>query len=121
MEVLDAPSANRWFGKPRSMTVYHWHRESFELPEGAELLASNAACPHQAFAIGPHLAMQFHVELDQRKLDAWSASVDPEYLSLQRTAATVQSGAQMREQARDALAAQQGFADSLYRRWLSLD
>ena len=34
--------------------VYQWHREGFELPRGARLLAtSNGAFPNQAFAYGP--------------------------------------------------------------------
>jgi len=121
LQVVDTPAARAWFGEPGERTVYHWHGESFELPPGAELLASNAACPQQAFAIGPHLAMQFHVELDERKLAAWSASGDSAFLRLQAEhPATVQSGAAMREQASVALPAQQRLADRLYRRWLGI-
>ena len=119
MRVAATPAARAWFGDADELTVYHWHRESFELPRGAELIASNEACPHQAFAIGRHLAMQFHVELDQTKLAAWSASVDPTFLREQREHATVQSGPAMRTQAVSALPAQHRLADSLYRRWLS--
>src|SRR5258705_8809772 len=68
MTVADTPKAGAWFGEERELTVYHWHRESFALPRGAELLASTGACPNQAFAIGKHLAMQFHVEVDAAKL-----------------------------------------------------
>jgi GMP synthase-like glutamine amidotransferase len=120
LKVVDSPAAGAWLGPVGELTVYHWHRESFELPSGAELLARTEACPHQAFAIGRHLAMQFHVELDRHKLAAWSASVDPTHLRAQREHATVQSGAAMRAQAERALPAQQTLADALYRRWLGL-
>jgi GMP synthase-like glutamine amidotransferase len=120
LRVVGAPAAQAWFGAPAEHTVFHWHQESFELPRGAELLASNAACPHQAFAIGPHLALQFHVELDDRKLADWSASVDPAFLRVQRHP-TVQSGSAMREQGKRALPAQQRLAARLYRRWLGID
>jgi GMP synthase (glutamine-hydrolysing) len=118
IQIAPSPTAQAWFGERTEATVYHWHGESFELPPGAEWLASSAACPHQAFAIGPHLAMQFHVELDAGKLARWSASIDPGFLRLQRECATVQSGAVMREQAGSSLPAQQRMADALYRRWL---
>lgn len=118
MQVADTATAQAWLGPADALTVYHWHRESFELPRGAELLASTDACPHQVFAIGRHLAMQFHVELDRHKLAAWSASLDPAYLRAQSEHATVQSGDAMRAQAADALPAQQRLADALYRRWL---
>ena len=120
LKVVDSPAAEAWLSTARELTVYHWHRESFELPRGAELLASTEVCPHQAFAIGRHLAMQFHVELDRDKLAAWSASVDPAYLRAQCEHATVQSGAMMRAQTERALPAQQRLADALYRRWLGL-
>ena len=120
MRVHDSVKARAWFGDAETLTVYHWHRESFELPPGAEWLASSAACPNQAFAIGPHLAMQFHVELDSHKLSVWSDSVEPGYLQLQQQFATVQGGGAMRAQAAVALPAQQRLADRVYRRWLSL-
>jgi len=119
MRVLDSPVARTWLGEAGDAVVYHWHNEAFELPPGAELLASSAACAHQAFALGAHqLAMQFHVELDSAKLAAWAASRDPEFLRLQREHPTVQSGAAMLAQAVQALPAQQRMADRIYGRWL---
>ncbi len=120
MQLIDSPSARAWFGEVDEMTVYHWHSEAFELPVDAELLASSAACPNQAFALGPHqLAMQFHVELDSAKLAIWAASRDPEFLRQQCEHSTVQSGAAMLAQAARALPAQQRVADGIYRRWLA--
>jgi len=121
LQVADSPTAREWFGAGGALTVYHWHHESFELPRGAELLGSSDACPHQAFAIGRHLAVQFHVELDERKLAAWSASQEAGFLRLQRQQSTVQSGAAMRAQAALALPAQQRLADRVYRRWLGVE
>ena len=121
LQVADTPVARGWFGEPGERTVFQWHGESFGLPIGAEPLASSAACPHQAFAIGRHLAMQFHVELDATKLAAWSASVDPSYLRLQgEHPVNVQTGAAMRAQAAAALPAQQRLAERLYGRWLGI-
>lgn len=110
--------ARAWFGELDEVTVFHWHFEAFELPPGAVALAGSDACPHQAFAIGRHLAMQFHVEVDADKLAAWSASRDPDFVELQATCATVQSGAAMRAEAQTRLASQQALARRLYARWL---
>jgi GMP synthase (glutamine-hydrolysing) len=52
--------------------VLHWHGDTFDLPEGAVLLASTAAYAHQAFALGDHaLALQFHLEAG-RAIERWS-------------------------------------------------
>jgi GMP synthase-like glutamine amidotransferase len=46
-----------------SMTVFHWHGDTFDLPAGAILLARSAACAHQAFLYKEKvLALQFHLE-----------------------------------------------------------
>src|SRR3954453_2577076 len=43
--------------------VYHWHREGFELPAGAALLAEGDDFPIQAFRAGNAFGVQFHPDL----------------------------------------------------------
>jgi GMP synthase (glutamine-hydrolysing) len=44
--------------------VLHWHGGTFDLPDGAELLASSERYAHQAFRVGANvLALQFHAEM----------------------------------------------------------
>ena len=55
-----------------SAPVLHWHGDTFDLPEGATLLASSRVTPHQAFSLAPgQLALQFHVEADARHMESW--------------------------------------------------
>jgi GMP synthase-like glutamine amidotransferase len=57
-------SRNYFPGLPAKATVFHWHGETFDLPEGAELLCSSSVTPVQAFiADGKLLALQFHLEI----------------------------------------------------------
>ncbi|WP_084102269.1 glutamine amidotransferase [Demequina sp. NBRC 110051] len=51
--------------------VLHWHGDTFALPEGATLLASTEATPHQAFEAGSGLALQFHPEVDGEAIERW--------------------------------------------------
>jgi GMP synthase (glutamine-hydrolysing) len=60
------------FFKGLSM-VYHWHREGFELPKGAVLLAKGDVFPHQAFRYGRSLyGLQFHPEITASMMDRWT-------------------------------------------------
>jgi GMP synthase-like glutamine amidotransferase len=59
-------------GADHSLPVFHWHGDTFTLPEGAELLASSQMYPHQAFRFGSHAyGLQFHIEPDAHVWSAW--------------------------------------------------
>lgn len=52
--------------------VLHWHGDTFDLPPGAERLASTDVYENQAFGFGQStLALQFHLEASARSLEAW--------------------------------------------------
>lgn len=54
--------------------VFHWHGERWELPPGAELLASSEACANQAFRAGRNIyGLQFHLEVTPEMIDDWQA------------------------------------------------
>jgi len=52
--------------------VLHWHGDTFDLPGKALRLACNENYRNQAFSYGPNaLALQFHVEVDPKRLENW--------------------------------------------------
>ena len=53
-----------------------WHRDGFELPPGARELATGGASV-QAYAVGPHLGLQFHPEATETITQAWLRATDP--------------------------------------------
>ncbi|RIK94227.1 MAG: glutamine amidotransferase [Proteobacteria bacterium] len=71
LSAAGARSPLRALGNPTA-PVLHWHGDTFDLPAGAELLASTEITQNQAFAHGRHaLALQFHIEAEPAKLERW--------------------------------------------------
>lgn len=52
------------------LPVFHWHGETFDLPENAKLLLSSEGCTNQAYIIDNHiLGIQFHFEVTHETLE----------------------------------------------------
>lgn len=58
---------------PEPLHVYQWHREGFDMPAGAELLARGDRFPHQAFRYGQTaFGLQFHPEVTLEMKEVWT-------------------------------------------------
>lgn len=56
----------------RSCKVFHWHGETFDIPQGAERLAMSDLYPNQAFRYGDNAyAFQFHIEVSKQMIFDW--------------------------------------------------
>ena len=62
-----------WKGVEQVIPVVQWHGDMFQVPEGGQLLARGAPCPHQAFGWGKSYGLQFHVEITPAILESWFA------------------------------------------------
>jgi len=101
---------------PESFEAFHWHGETFSLPDSANLLLSSEDCAHQAFSIGNTLALQFHVEVTAEMVEEWaSLSAD----ELAAPTATIQSRSDMTKQLDTRIAQLHRVADIFYRKWVS--
>ena len=51
-------------------TLFHWHGDTFDLPLGAQLIASSQTCKNQAYVINDNvLALQFHLEMNEQIIE----------------------------------------------------
>lgn len=71
LQVHENADAEKWFGTTKQFLGFHWHEETFSLPEGATRLLSSQYCLNQAYAVGKHLAMQCHVEMTGDLVKKW--------------------------------------------------
>ena len=60
-------------GMPEPLVSLQWHGDTFELPDGAKLLASSPAAPNQAFQAGEAAyGVQFHLEVTPEMAREWA-------------------------------------------------
>ena len=52
-------------------TAFHWHEETFTLPQNAIRLVRSTDYPNQAFKIGTAVGLQFHLEVDESMINSW--------------------------------------------------
>lgn len=118
IRYVDNPLTKEWFGENPTDKVIHWHYESFSIPTGATLLASSEACPHQAFSIGKHLAMQFHIEIDEPKVHTWVQDDDKLWEEARKKYDTVQDRDTMIDGIKVHLEKHKATANAVYSNWL---
>lgn len=115
--VADSEAARSWFGGVRRFNAFHWHGETFTLPQGATHLLSSAHCANQAWAMGKHLALQCHVEMAAGMIASWCEAGADEVLSAKDSPA-VQSADAIQEQMADELPRLHEVAARLYTQWV---
>jgi GMP synthase-like glutamine amidotransferase len=109
-------AAPEWLADlPGEIDCFHWHGETFHAPPAACRLFENRCFPHQAFALGDHLGMQFHLEMTEEMVLGWlehfGAKLDP-------AARCTQSAAEITRDLPRRIERLHRGADALYGRWL---
>ncbi len=115
---LASPTADDWLGAVDEFLGFHWHGETFSLPEGSVWLLESDHCPHQAFARGPHLGMQCHVEMTPSMIASWCRSGADEVAACCGTA-SVQDTSAMQHDVDNRIGELRRASDQLYSRWVS--
>ena len=116
VQVSNNDIARDWFGDLQNFQAFHWHGETFTLPQGATHLLSSAHCTNQAYAIGKHLALQCHVEMTAEMIASWCAVGADEVTTSASPA--VQTINEMQQQMNAKLPHLNRVATQLYERWL---
>ncbi len=110
--------AQRLFGNIERFEGFHWHGETFSLPQGAERVLSSRYCENQAFVLGKHVGFQCHVEMTAGMVRDWyrigAAEVSQAIASpAVQPAEVALTGLEMR------VAALNSVADKIYATWVT--
>lgn len=74
-KVINHPG--RFLNLPNDFNAFHWHRNRFEIPEGATRLYQSEACENQAFQWGERVAgFQFHFEANEKTVRSFLLASD---------------------------------------------
>jgi len=73
IKKIDTARSKLFRDLPDEITVFHWHGETFDLPEEAVLIASSDACINQIFVINDNvIGFQCHLETTEESLSSLS-------------------------------------------------
>jgi len=116
VDTVHTTATRAWLENvPASFNAFHWHGETFSLPEGAERILSSAACINQGFVTGKSIALQCHVEMNESLVRDWANNNN----DLPPPAATIQTAAEMLDDLEEKIRSLQKVADSLFGHWIN--
>ncbi len=122
VHVSGNDQARDWFGNIQMFDAFHWHGETFSLPQvGARRavpLLFSAHCAYQAFALGKHLGLQCHIEMTAAMIQKWCEAGADE-IAADAGNPAVQSAQAMQAQMADQLPQLHAVARQLYQHWLA--
>jgi GMP synthase-like glutamine amidotransferase len=80
-------------GLPDTLTVLHWHADTFDIPAGGRRLAANVPYPNQAFRLGDSAwGVQFHLEVDSEGVDQFLSAFGADADAVPGGAAGIRAG-----------------------------
>lgn len=96
---------------------FHWHGETFELPQGAQHLLSSQYCKNQAYQIGSAIAFQCHIEMTEEMVETWCEGGADELLASMVSPA-VQQAIEIKRDLKPRVANLNKVATHVYSQWI---
>jgi len=115
--ISDSEAAKDWFGDTDGFLSFHWHGETFTLPEQATHLLASQHCKNQAYSIGKHLAFQCHIEMTTEMIKTWCENGADE-VSASLTSPGVQTLDEIQSELNSRVPALNAVAAKVYSQWI---
>lgn len=114
-EVRITSRAQQLMDLPAQATLFNWHYDTFEIPQGASRTMYAQHCLNKGFVRGRHWAFQGHLEVTEASVRQWCSEGRSE---LQRASGpAVQSETQILAQLQPRIAQLHAMALRTYRAW----
>ena len=119
VEIADHAVAREWFGGATQFDVFHWHYQTFDIPQGAVGIMRNAWCENQAFIYNDrHIGFQCHIEMTADMVKEWCKDGADQFL-VALPAPSVQPAETILQQLHTRVSSLNRLAGKVYERWLS--
>lgn len=117
VQVADHALARDWFGELQWFNSFHWHGETFTVPEGATHVLSSPYCANQAYVMGKHIGLQCHIEMMPSMVKTWTEQWKQD-IAQSADSPAVQSAATMLADVTLDCEVLHRVADRVYSRWI---
>ena len=69
----ESEKSRYFYDFPDKVEVFHWHGDTFDIPEGTRHIFYSEGCKNQAFESedGKIVGLQFHLEVDMKSVKKW--------------------------------------------------
>lgn len=84
LNLTQGGKEDKAFGRlPEEITVFQWHGDTFDIPQGAKHLAGSELFPNQAYRVSNNIyGLQFHLEVTEKTINKWIAEYQDELAAL---------------------------------------
>ena len=117
VEKLPGRISDEWLGESMTFptTAFHWHGETFSIPDGAVPILRSQFCENQAFVFKNTLAMQCHIEMTEEQVNQWSVLYEDQIAVSEKS---IQSKDEMLNNLAPRIDTLRKLATCVYSRWL---
>ena len=70
-DLMVSNDSKLFSGFTNPFSVFHWHGDTFDLPDGATRLALSENYENQAFQYKSAIGLQFHLEVNEQMINLW--------------------------------------------------
>ncbi len=117
IEVVKDDHTPQWcHSLPSALHVFHWHNETFSIPQNARHVFKGTTCCNQGFQLGKTLALQFHLEILPQMVKDWARLFLDES---HPASASIQSRRDMLDQIAEKSDSSMKAAERIYSFWCS--